>query len=83
MFVVDRAGFSETPFLAVFTVLIPLIMVVALFYTMIAVAVAAIVALMLVVAMALGAASGQVGLAATRRRQAAASPFCSWSSAPC
>ena len=59
------AGFSGTPFLAMLTVLIPLIMVFALFYTMLAALFAAAVSLMLVLAMVFGMATGQLGLAAT------------------
>lgn len=65
MFAAIEAGSAGAPVLAMLAFLIPLLMVFAIFYTVLTTLVAASISLVLVVAMVFGTARGNVGLAAT------------------
>jgi hypothetical protein len=60
-----QAGSAGAPVLGTMVLLIPLLMVFAIFYTVLTTLIAAALSLMLVVAMVFGTATGNVGLAAT------------------
>lgn len=60
-----QAGSAEAPVLGFLILLIPMLMVFALFYTLLTTLAAAGISLMLIVAMMVGTATGNVGLAAT------------------